>query len=306
MSLRFLGAAEIQAALPLPVAIHALERAFAATDPSGGPLRGRLETPRGQLLLMPAWSEAGVGVKLVTVTPGNVEIGAPFVAAVYVLFDEATQQPVAVLDGGALTAIRTAAVSALATKHLAREDAHRLVIVGAGVQGRAHLASIGAVRSIDDVAVISRTQASAEQLVEGARTEGVPARIGVPEDLAGADVICTCTTSSVPVVRGDALSPGVHINAVGAFTPQMRELDTAAVARARVVVETRASALEEAGDLLIPMAEGAFGRDQVVADLHEVVNGAAVRRGADDVTVFKSVGLAFEDLVTASAATAQA
>jgi ornithine cyclodeaminase/alanine dehydrogenase-like protein (mu-crystallin family) len=301
MGIRFMDADDVRAALSIADVVDALERAFAAVDPSDGPMRIQLDTPRGKLLLMPAWSEAGLGVKLVTVTPANPAAGAPFVGGVYTLFDPRTQQPVAVLDGAALTEVRTAAVSALATRHLAREEAHRLVIVGAGVQGRAHAASVCAVRPIEDVAVISRSAASAEALVADLGARGMRARTGGAQDLATADVICTCTTSADVVVDGADLSAGVHVNAVGAFTPRTRELSTDAIVRARVAVETRAAALEEAGDLLIPIAEGAIGPEQIVADLHELVNGVSVRRDADDVTVFKSVGLAFEDLVVAAA-----
>ena len=162
-----------------------------------------------------------------------------------------------------------------------------------------------AVRPIDDVVVISRTRGSAAALVDALVADGVPARVGGPEDLADADLICTCTTSTTPVVHGDALAAGAHVNAVGAYTPAMRELDTAAIARSRLVVETRPAAMEEAGDLLLPIDEGAVGPDHIVADLHEVVNGAWVRRDAGDVTVFKSVGIAFEDLVLATAAVAE-
>jgi len=300
-----LGAAAVRDALPMAFAIDALQQGFADVDPSGAPARIQLATPQGGLMLMPAWDATGVGVKLVTVTPGNEARGLPYVAAMYLLFDAETQRPVAVLDGSALTAVRTAAVSGLATRFLAREDAHRLAIVGAGVQGRAHAEAMRAVRPIDEVVVISRTPVSAAALADELSDEGVRARVGGPEDLAAADLICTCTTSTMPVVHGDALSAGVHINAVGAYTPAMRELDTAAMGRSRLVVETRGAAMEEAGDLLIPIGEGAVGPDHIVADLHEVVNGAPVRGDARDVTVFKSVGIAFEDLVLATAAVAR-
>jgi ornithine cyclodeaminase/alanine dehydrogenase-like protein (mu-crystallin family) len=296
---------EVRSALPMAAAIDALETAFAATDPSGGPPRTVIANPRGHLLMMPASTEEALGVKLVTVTPGNQALGLPFVGAVYVLFDGPTQQPRAFLDGAALTEVRTAAVSGLATRLLARPDARRLVILGAGVQGRSHVSAMRAVRSIEDVAVLSRTEASASSLVAFLRKRGVEARVGGPADLEVADLICTCTTSETPVVAGTALPAGVHVNAVGAYTPAMRELDTPAIARARVAVETREAALAEAGDLLIPIDEGAIGPAHILADLHELATGAKVRRDRDDVTVFKSVGLAFEDLVLAQMAAAR-
>jgi ornithine cyclodeaminase/alanine dehydrogenase-like protein (mu-crystallin family) len=299
MGVRMLDAAAVRRTLAPTGLVDALEEAFRRNDPSGAPLRTVLETDRGRLLLMPAWGTAGVGVKLVTLTPDNPAAGEPFIGALYVLFDPITQQPAAVLDGAELTARRTAAVSALATRHLARPDAHRLVVFGAGVQARAHVEAMRAVRPIDEVVVIARTPAHAEELVRA--VDGIEARVGAPEDVASADIVCTCTTSPDPVVRGASLSAGVHVNAVGAYTPATRELDTEAVRRARILVETRQAALAEAGDLLIPIEEGAIGPEHVQADLHALLNGAEVRVGPEDVTVFVSVGLAFEDLAVAAA-----
>ena len=251
---------------------------------------------------MPAFGDAGVGVKLVTLTPGNAERDLPFINAVYVLFDADTQVPDAIVDGAALTALRTAAVSGLATRHLANADARRLVIFGAGVQARSHLEAMLAVRPIEQVTVVSRTPARAEALADVARGFGVDADVGGAGDVADADIVCTCTTSDVPLFDGGLLAPGAHVNAVGSYQPTARELDTVALARARVVVETRDAAFAEAGELCIPIGDGAFGRDHVRADLAQVVHGAEVRTSPHDITVFKSVGLAFEDLIVARAA----
>jgi ornithine cyclodeaminase len=286
----------------MAAAIDALETGFREQDPSGAPLRSHLETPAGTLLQMPAFGDAGVGVKLVTLTPGNAQRDLPFINAVYVLFDADTQMPDAIVDGAALTAIRTAAVSGLATRHLAGTDARSLVIFGAGVQARSHLEAMHAVRSLEHVTVVSRTPERAEALVTLARELGVDAVVGGANDVAGADIVCTCTTSDVPLFDGALLAPGAHVNAVGSYQPATRELDTATLLRARVVVEERDAAFEEAGELCIPIDEGAFGRGHVVADLAQVINGAVVRRSPDDITVFKSVGLAFEDLIVARAA----
>lgn len=280
-------------------AIDALEVAFGAERLPEAPLRTHVETHDGTLLMMPAFGEQGVGVKLVTLTPSNPERGLPFIHAVYALFDTATQAPVALLGGAALTAIRTAAVSGLATRHLARANASRLAIFGAGVQARSHLGAMLAVRPIEDVVVVSRTRERAEALVMEA---GVDARVGGPDEVGDHDLVCTCTTSATPVFDGSLLAPGTHVNAVGAYRPDLRELDTQTIERARVVVDTREAAMEEAGDLLIAMKEGAIGEDHVLADLSEVVRGVTVRRTDQDVTVFKSVGVAFEDLVVARAA----
>jgi ornithine cyclodeaminase/alanine dehydrogenase-like protein (mu-crystallin family) len=299
--LRLIGADELRARLPMADAIDALEDAFRSGDPSGGPLRSTLDTPAGSLLLMPAFDGAGVGVKLVTLTPSNAERGFPYLQASYVLFDADTQSPEAVLDGAALTALRTGAVSGLATRYLAREDAARLVVFGAGVQARSHLEAMGAVRRVTELVVVSRSRGPAESIVEEARGRGLAARVGAPEAVAEADLVCTCTTSEVPLFDGSLLPPGVHVNAVGSHRPDARELDTETVRRAALVVETRDVALAEAGELAIAIVEGAIDPGYVAADLVEMVRGAPVRRSSEDLTVFKSVGMAFEDLVVARA-----
>ena len=196
-------------------------------------------------------------MKLVSLTPANPERDLPFIHASYVLFDAETQAPEAVLDGSALTALRTAAVSGLATRFLSREDARRLVIFGAGVQARSHLEAMCAVRPVTDLVVVSRSRGAAEALVEEGRDRGLPARLGEPEAVREADLVCTCTTAEEPLFDGSWLPEGVHVNAVGSYRPETRELDTEAIRRARVVVETREVALAEAGELLIPIREGA-------------------------------------------------
>jgi ornithine cyclodeaminase/alanine dehydrogenase-like protein (mu-crystallin family) len=286
----------------MEAAIDALETAFGSEPLPESPLRTHIETAAGTLLLMPAYGTSGVGVKLVTLTPGNPERGRPFIHAVYVLFDAETQAPMATFDGAALTALRTAAVSGLATRWLARPDARRLVLYGAGVQARSHLDAMRAVRPVEEVVVVSRGHGAAEGLARSAASAGVRASVGSPGAERDADLVCTCTTSPTPVLEGANLPDGAHVNAVGAYTTAMRELDSEAVRRARVVVETREAAAAEAGDLTIAAAEGAIGPDHVVADLSEVVRGTRVRRSDGDITLFKSVGVAFEDLVVARAA----
>lgn len=296
-----IGAADLHGLLPMPAAIDALEAAFAGGSLPEAPLRTRVSSPDGDLLLMPAVGERGAGVKLVTVTPSNPDRGLPLIQGVYVLFAPGTMEPAAVIDGSALTALRTAAVSGLATRHLARPEARTLVIFGAGTQARSHLEAMTAVRPIEEVIVVSRTREPAEALAARARDAGLRARAGEPSDVAAADLICTCTTSPEPVFDGGLLRAGAHVNAVGAYTPRTRELDDDAVRRGRLVVETREAAFEEAGDLLIPIEAGVIGREDVLAELSEVVRGAEVRRSDEDVTIFKSVGVAFEDLVVAAA-----
>lgn len=299
--MRTLDADAVWGSLSYGEAIDVLERAFREGDPSATPPRSSVETTAGTLLLMPSTDARATGVKLVTLTPGNPSRGHPLIHATYVVFDGSTQAPLAVLDGGALTALRTSSVSALATRYLARTDATRLVVFGAGVQAAAHVDAMQAVRPIEVVTVVGRDRTRAAALVERIRQGGIAATAGDPGSVASADIVCTCTTSTTPLFDGSSLPPGAHVNAVGAFRPGDREVDSETVRRARVVVETRAVAAEEAGDLLVPIAEGAIGWDHVIADLAEVTRGAQVRRSPDDVTFFGSVGLAFEDLAVASA-----
>lgn len=298
--LPYVDADELARLLPMPDAVDALDAAF-STAGADDPPRAHVEVPDGDLLLMPAASADGVGVKLVTVTPANPARDLPLIHGVYVLFAPGTNAPLLLIDGAAMTALRTAAVSGVATRHLARPDSARLVVIGAGTQARAHVTAMRAVRPIEHVTVISRTESSARSLVDALRGDGIDASVGQPAAIRDADLICTCTTSDEPVVAGDQLPAGVHVNAVGAYRPDARELDTMVLQRARIVVEQRAAALEEAGDLCIPIAGGMLTADHIVADLGQVVSGANVRRDDDDITVFKSVGLAMEDLAIAVA-----
>ncbi|HSJ44595.1 MAG TPA: ornithine cyclodeaminase family protein [Euzebyales bacterium] len=298
----WITADDLAALVPMPAAIDALAAAFASGDGLDGPARAHHAVPDGDLLLMPAASAAGIGVKLVTVTPANPARDLPLIHGVYVLFAPGTHAPAALIDGGAMTGLRTAAVSGLATRHLARADCRHLVVIGAGIQGRAHVRAMRAVRPIERVTVASRSDGPARRLVADLRASGVEATHGGPDAIETADVVCTCTTSDTPVVAGDRLPVGVHVNAVGAYRPDARELDTATMVRGRIVVEQRAAALAEAGDLCIPIANQDLTPEAIVADLAEVVAGAGVRRGDEDVTVFKSVGLAIEDLAIAAAA----
>ena len=287
--------------LQMSAAIDALEAAFAGRLPDAPP-RARVEAPAGDVLLMPAVGEREAGVKLVTVAPGNPERGLPLIHALYVLLDGATLAPIALFEGAALTALRTAAVSGLATRYLAREDAARLVIFGAGVQATAHLEAMTAVRPVERVVVVSRTEGAADRLAGRARDAGLEASTGEPAAVADSDIVCTCTTSATPLFDGSRLSAGAHVNAIGAYRPEDREVDDGTVRRARIVVETREAAMAEAGDILIPMKAGVIDETAIVADLAEVVGGRLVRRSPEEVTLFKSVGVAFEDLVVAAAA----
>jgi ornithine cyclodeaminase/alanine dehydrogenase-like protein (mu-crystallin family) len=300
--MRVVGKEELRDSLSMTAAIDALDAAFGREDPSlTTPMRTTLATPAGTLLSMPAAGEAGVGVKLVTLSEFNPQRGLPFTQAVYVLFDPTTQEPEAVIDGTELTAIRTAAVSGLATRRLANPDASRLVVFGAGAQGTAHVEAMHAVRPLREVVIVGRHAGRVDALVAFARGLGVAARAGSPADVADADLVCTCTTSAVSIFDGHELADGAHVNAIGAYLADQRELDTETMRRAKTVVETREVALREAGDVVIAIEEGAVDPNDLV-DLADVVRGRTVRTAPSDITVFVSVGFAFEDLVVARAA----
>jgi ornithine cyclodeaminase/alanine dehydrogenase-like protein (mu-crystallin family) len=261
------------------------------------PPRTRIELAKGTVVLsMPCYDEShGAGLKLVSISKdGGIQ-------ATYLLLDPNTGAVEVVIPANELTDLRTAAVSALATDQLARSDARVLGIIGTGRQARAHIRMLPHVRNFDVILVCGSSPARSCGLAQELLRAGLHAEAVGAEFLAGAaDVICTCTSSTTPVLRGDWIRAGTHINAVGAYGPQSRELDTAAVQNARLVVDTYEGALAEAGDLLIPIAEGALTRDHIAADLHEVISCKKNGRTADDeITLFKSLGCALEDLAAA-------
>ncbi|MCX7890912.1 MAG: ornithine cyclodeaminase family protein [Burkholderiales bacterium] len=306
-TLPYLPAADIEAALDYPSLVAALGAAFATG--AQAPLRHvHVVAPRieGRLLLMPAWrQEEALGVKLVTVFPANRSRGLATVAALFVLLDGATGHPRALLDGEALTLRRTAAASALASKHLSRSDSATLVVVGTGKLAPCMAAAHCAVRPIRRVLVWGRRRERAEALAADLARSGLPASpaAGLDAALAEADIVTCATTATEPVVRGAAVRPGTHVDLVGGFTPGMREADDALVAKAEVFVDTYAGALAEAGDLVQPIANGVITRDAVRAELAELVVGArSGRSGEDAITLFKSVGTALEDLAAAELA----
>jgi alanine dehydrogenase len=305
--IRFYPAAAVHAALTWDRLIAALAAAFAAGVHV--PLRHahRLSAD-DRLLLMPAWRDAGggndgaLGVKIVTVMPGAAARGASTVAALYVLLDRATGAPRAVIDGEALTLRRTAAASVLAARYLARADADNLLVVGTGrlapFMARAHCSA----RPILRLGIWGRHAERAQTLAQELRDDGLPAH--AVDDLEAAareaHIISCATTSLTPLVHGSWLAPGTHLDLVGGFTPAMREVDDVAVARSRIVVDTYAGALSEAGDLTGPLERGVIARDQVVAELADLVRGAVRgRTDAQQITLFKSVGTALEDLAAA-------
>lgn len=283
-----------------------LAEAFTNGDGSPPTSCEHLRFADGELLVMSAVRNAGVGasfagVKVVSVRNQNLALGLPSVHAVYVLFGGELLNPLALIDGDALTGFRTAAVSALATRILARHDAARLVIFGAGVQAEYHLKAMAAVRPIHHVTIVNRDRVRAAQLIELAHALGLEACRGEAAGVAEADIVCTCTTSSTPVFDGSLLSPGTHVNAIGSYHPDVRELDDVTASRGRWFVEERARVFEESGDVLMPIASGAVEIDFVVDDLVGLCSGGVGRTAAEAITVFKSVGLSIEDLAIAEA-----
>ena len=299
-----LDAAATSAALPYGRLIAALEDAF--REGAEAPVRQvHARGPGDSLLVMPAWNRRVAGVKLVTVTPANAERGLPSVFGAYVLFDQITGEPLASLDGTVLTLRRTAAASALAARYLARPDARHLALFGAGALAPHLVRAHAVVRPIREVTVWNRTAAKAEALAEALRAEGFDASTTADRETAcrRADILTTATLSTEALVEGHWLRPGTHVDLVGAFLPTMRESDDAVLERARVFVDTRAGTLAEAGDLLQPIATGRFHAERIEGELSDLCKGVVRgRREASEITVFKSVGTALEDLAAAALA----
>ncbi len=309
--MQMISAAEVDRALSFPGLVETLRKAF--HDGAVQPVRHHhaVERPTGTdstLLLMPAWTDFNangvsgnghIGVKIVTVSPDNNAIGKPAVMGLYLLLDGTTGEPQALIDGQRLTQWRTACASALAATYLAREDASRLLIVGAGAVAQFLARAHAAVRPIKQVSIWNRTPANAQKVANELRTEGFDAIVSddLDADAAKADIISCATISNTPLIKGALLKPGTHVDLVGAFTPDMRESDDEAIRRARVYVDTRAGATKEAGDIVQALASGALTADGIVADLHELARGQKPgRRDAQEITLFKSVGAALEDL----------
>jgi len=305
--LRSYSAADVHAALAFPKLIEALREAF-RRDGEPMPLRQAYEVgvddAPGSLLTMPAWVRGeALGVKLVTVFPQNAERGLGAVSSLYFLLDGQTGQPRAMIDGEALTNRRTAAASALASDYLSRADSRTLLVVGTGHLAPHLVAAHCAVRPIEKVLVWGRNPRRALALADTLVRRGVNAASAadLAEALPQADIVTCATTSTEPLVKGALLRPGTHVDLVGAFTPQMRESDDDAVLRSRVFIDTYAGALAEAGDLLQPIAAGSWSADRICGDLHELTNGTkSGRLDRNEITLFKSVGAAIEDLTAAS------
>jgi ornithine cyclodeaminase len=265
------------------------------------PLRHRHDLPDGAvLLLMPAWNERFLGVKTVQFSPANAAAGLPAVRATYLLNDRVSGEPLALLDGGEVTDRRTAAASVLAATFCARRDSRRLKILGSGRIAAALAPCYASVFPLEQITIWSRTAGNAERLAARLRDAGLPATTDPTPDPAGYDIVSAATLAREPLVAGARLDPGTHLDLIGGFTATMREADADAVARATVFVDTREGVLAEGGDILLAIREGRFAADRIAASLADLCRGAHPgRTRADEITLFKSVGWAGEDLAAA-------
>jgi ornithine cyclodeaminase/alanine dehydrogenase-like protein (mu-crystallin family) len=300
-ALPHLAANDLLSLVPYADSVSLMEQAFLTLSDYSQLPRTHVPVEGSQLLIMPAFGPGGLGVKLLTLTPDNPGRGVPLINGAYMLFTPETLVAELTIDGAALTALRTATVSALATEHLAARDATRLVVFGAGAQASAHIAAMSAIRPIEHVTIVGTRSRRAHELQAAVQESGLTCELGEPDAVTAADIVCTCTTSAEALFKAEAISPSTHINAVGVYRPDIRELEGALLGAAEVVVETRAAALAEAGDVVLAIAEGWLRRDDLI-ELGDLVRGHAVRRNDKTSTVFKSVGLALEDLVLARAA----
>ena len=303
---------DVRSLVSMEQAIELVRVAF--EDLSGGralsPLRTGLDVipGTGTTLVMPAYvpSASALGLKVVSVFRGNPARGLPTITSMVCLVDDETGQPLAILEGAYLTALRTGAVSGLASRLLAREDAGVLTVIGAGAQALTQAAAVCVVRPIERIIVAARSEGSLERFRERCAREWpnlvdrLETTRDVPAAVRTADIICTATTSHEPVFDDRDIRPGTHINGVGSFTPSMQEVPAATVARSLVVVDQVEPALEEAGDLIIPLNDGVISREHVTREIGALASGAVEGRTSDDqVTFFKSVGNAVQDMAVA-------
>jgi ornithine cyclodeaminase/alanine dehydrogenase-like protein (mu-crystallin family) len=308
MKIRILTAEDVRSALPMKEAVQAMKPAFGQFSAGRAtvPLRSRLHTEKGITLLMPAYLQDSrdLAVKIVSVYGQNLGLGLPTVAALVIALDPDTGRALALMDGDSLTAIRTGASGGLAAELLSRTDARKVILFGAGVQGRSQLQGVMAVRAIDEVFLVDRNPEKAKGLMEEIRTWPNGPAVVVPpsekEALKKAHIVLAATTSKTPLFDGNDLRPGTHVTGVGSFTPDMQEIDEHTVRRARVIVDSREACMAEAGDII---RSGAH----IDAELGDIVNGNHPgRKNQEEITFFKSVGLAAQDAAAAAAVMAKA
>jgi alanine dehydrogenase len=312
MRLRLLSANDVRQALPMGECIGLMKEAFAQLSSGRAhvPLRCPVPVPahEGVTIFMPAYLEQSgdLGAKIVSVFPRNLKSGLPTIHAVVIVIDSTTGVPSALMDGTYLTALRTGAASGVATDLLSRKDARVVAVFGAGTQGRTQLEAVCTVRPIAHALVFDKDRRQAERYAEEMRSRGapIPKQIDIAsspsEALRRADILCTATTSTEPVFEGKELRPGTHINAVGAYTPQMQEVDAETIRRAKVVIDSREASLAEAGDLIIPMNQGIVSESHIYGEIGEIIAGRKPGRASkEEITYFKSVGVAVQDVAAA-------
>ena len=311
MQIRMLSATDVRQALPMGQAIEVMRGAFSqlSANKANVPLRSRLQTDKGLVLLMPAFltQSRELALKLVSIWGDNPNRGLPAVVALVVVLDPDTGLPVALINGEELTAIRTGAGGGLAADLLARPDAKTVTVFGAGVQARAQLAAVCEVRQVQEVRILGRTPSSVEAFKAEVETwPNAPEVVRVAgarkEAVVDADIIITATNSEKPVFDGRDLSPGTHITAVGSYAPHMQEVDEVTVQYAKIVVDSVTACLAEAGDLIIPLEKHIISKLDIHGELGAIVNGLIVgRESRDEITYFKSVGVAVQDAAAAAA-----
>ncbi len=309
--MKLISPAEVDGLLKWPDMIDALEQAFRQGVIQPVRHHHTVDRPDGAastLLLMPAWSDFNalgdsskgyMGVKIVTVSPDNGAISKPAVMGVYLLLDGKTGEPQALIDGQRLTLWRTAGASALAARYLAREDASNLVVLGAGALSGFLARAHSAIRPITKISIWNRNFAGAEKVAAELAADGFNAKAvnDKHEAIAEADIITAGTLSTEPLILGKHLKAGAHVDLIGAFTPSMRESDDECIKRARVFVDTKDGALKEGGDIVQPIKAGVINESHVIGDLFDLTRGTIKgRQSPDEITLFKSVGAALEDL----------
>ncbi|MBI3762064.1 MAG: ornithine cyclodeaminase family protein [Chloroflexi bacterium] len=314
MNLRILSSTDVVKALPMAEAIAAMKDAFAQLSAGEAtvPLRPKIEVAAhaGVSLFMPAYlaGKGDLAIKVVSVFSNNPKRNLPLIHAVVLVLESDTGRPLALLEGGAVTAIRTGAGAGAATDLLARPESSITAIFGAGVQARTQLEAVCTVRKIKRVLIYDKSTDRAQRMAEEMAGKGpIPSDIRVaqspPEAIAEADIVSTATTSTTPVFDGHDLRPGTHVNAIGAYLPEMQEIDVETIRRALVVVDSRESALNEPGDIIIPLKSGAISESHIHAELGEIVAGKRPgRANPDQITFFKSCGTAVQDAAAARVA----
>ncbi len=310
MKILLLSSEEIRGAISMAEAIEAVREAFILVSKKKVIVPPRthidLEIHRGTSLIMPTYfpGREKIGVKIINLYERNPQLGLPLSFALMLVFEARNGSPLALLEASTLTAIRTGAASGLATDLLARKDARVAAIFGAGFQGRYQLEAVNAVRPLYKVYIydsdFEKSRIFAQEMSSKLNLDIIVA--STPEEACKeAEIICTATTSSSPVFPDSAIKVGIHINAIGSYKPHVREIPSATVARSRIFVDQREAALEEAGDLIIPLKEGVITEDSIVAEIGEVAAGEKPGRLSDEeITFFKTVGLAAQDIALAS------